>query len=279
MKMGALLAIPASTDISSLHLESEPGMMLAWTLQNYGAYIADSSGGPSFYIDADIGPNAAFNGSKREEFFNDFCFIDSTTNPPNQCVHMPFEERVNDGDGTGPNRTFYPWTRDVQKLVRALYLVDNNGRDSIGGGGTPRQPLAPPLAKTRFENDISAIVGNPDSAWVEFGVGAAYFSDSTAHSSNTAGTTATFAFTGTALSWIGLKCNVCGIANVSIDGGPATQVNTAGPGALFSGALTSEVVYTTPPLAAGTHTMVMTVTGNTTSGGHEIFIDALDVTP
>jgi len=270
MKMGALLAIPASTDINSLGLESEPGLMLAWTLQNYGAYIVDSTGGPGFYIDADIGPNAAFNGSKREEFFNDFCFIDSTTNPPNQCVHMPFQENVNDGDGT---HSFFPWTRDVQKLMQALYLVDNNGPDSIGGGGTPLQPLAPPLAITRFENDISAIVGNPDSAWVLHGPEAAAFSDGTAHSANTP-TTATFTFTGTALSWIGLKCSTCGTATVSIDGGTPTQVDTFDNNAPLGPGLTSGVVYTTPTLAAGSHTIVITILGTA-----DVFIDALDVTP
>jgi len=260
MKMGALLAIPTSTNINSLGLETVPGQMLAWTLQNYGAYIVDSTGGPSVNIDADIGPNAAFSGSKREEFFNDF--------------GMPFEERVNDGDGTHGNPPFgYGWTRDVQKLIQALYLVDNNGPNSIGGGGTPLQPLAPPLAKLRVENDSPAIVGNPDPAWVLRGTETAAFSDGTAHKANTP-TTATFNFTGTALSWIGLKCNTCGTANVSIDGGAATPVNTAGPAALGSQGLTSGVVYTTPALLAGSHTIVITV-----PGGAEIFIDALDVTP
>ena len=43
MKMGALLAIPASTDLGSLGLETEPASQLAWTLQNYGAYIVDDT--------------------------------------------------------------------------------------------------------------------------------------------------------------------------------------------------------------------------------------------
>ncbi|MFD2270369.1 hypothetical protein ACFS07_02445 [Undibacterium arcticum] len=38
-----------------------------------------------------------------------------------------------------------PWVRDMQRLVQALYVVNNNSPTSIGGGGTPRQPLAPPL--------------------------------------------------------------------------------------------------------------------------------------
>jgi hypothetical protein len=118
MKMGALLAIPASTNINALGLESVPGQMLAWTLQNYGAYIVDSTGGPGFVIGAETGPN----GSLRNQFAADF--------------GMPLEQRVNDNT---------PWSRDMQRLIQALYLVANNGPTSIGGGGTPLQPLAPAL--------------------------------------------------------------------------------------------------------------------------------------
>jgi chitodextrinase len=118
MKMGALLAIPASTDINALGLESLPGQMLAWTLQNYGAYIVDSTGGPGFVIGAETGPN----GSLRNQFAADF--------------GMALEQRVNDNT---------PWSRDMQRLIQALYLVANNGPTSIAGGGTPLQPLAPAL--------------------------------------------------------------------------------------------------------------------------------------
>jgi hypothetical protein len=82
------------------------------------------------------------------------------------------------------------------------------------------------------------------------------------------------------VSWIGLKCNTCGIASVSIDGGAATSVNTAGPAAVGSPGLASEPVFTASGLAAGvTHTLVITVTGNTASSGAHIIVDAFDVTP
>jgi hypothetical protein len=35
---------------------------------------------------------------------------------------------------------------DLQKVFSLLAVVDNNGPSSIGGGGTPRQPLAPPFS-------------------------------------------------------------------------------------------------------------------------------------
>jgi hypothetical protein len=118
MKMGALLAIPTGTNINDLGLESVPGQMLAWTLQNYGAYIVDSTGGPGFAISAETGPD----GSKADQFKADF--------------GMNLEQRVNINT---------PWSRDMQRLIPALYLVDNNGPSSIGGGGTPLQALAPLL--------------------------------------------------------------------------------------------------------------------------------------
>jgi hypothetical protein len=118
MKMGALLAIPASKDISTLGLETEPAKQLAWTLQNYGAYIVDDTYGPGFALNAENGPD----GSMRTQFRNDWGY--------------DLEQRVNNNSS---------WSRDMQKLITALSVVNNNSPTSIGGGGTPRQPLAPAL--------------------------------------------------------------------------------------------------------------------------------------
>ena len=118
MKMGALLAIPGSRDIASLNLESEPGRQLAWTLQNYGAYVVEDTFGPAFGIAIENGPD----GSLAAQFKADY--------------DMAFEQRANSNT---------PWSRDVQKLSQALYVVNNNSPTSIGGGGIPRQPLAPSL--------------------------------------------------------------------------------------------------------------------------------------
>jgi len=117
MKMGALLALPPSVDINTLGL-SEPGKQLAWTLQNYGAYIVDSYGGPVFGLDAESGPD----GDKGVEFYSDYGFHITTYA----------------GSGSA-------WTNDLQKIIPLLAVVDNNSPTSIGGGGTPRQPIAPPF--------------------------------------------------------------------------------------------------------------------------------------
>lgn len=124
MKMGSLLAIPASTNILALGLETEPGRMLAWTLQNYGTYIVDSTGGAALDFSAENGPDGSFDASFQAKW------------------GYPFEGRVHDGDGNASNAAF---VRDVRRVVAALYVVANNGPTSIGGGGTPRQPLAPAL--------------------------------------------------------------------------------------------------------------------------------------
>ena len=136
----------------------------------------------------------------------------------------------------------------------------------------------PPSGTQRFEETDPAVVGSPAGAWVRRGPEVAAFSGGTAASSDVSGATATFSFTGTAVSWFGLKCSICGIATVSIDGGAATSVDTAGPAAPGSPGLTSEAVFKSPPLGAGSHTMVITVTGTTTSGGAQIVVDAFDVT-
>ena len=45
-------------------------------------------------------------------------------------------------DFNGKSGKFY---NDFMKLFQALYIVDNNTPNSVGGGGTPRVELAPPI--------------------------------------------------------------------------------------------------------------------------------------
>lgn len=118
MRMGALLAIPVSTDIDELGLETMPARQLAWTLQNYGAYIVDDTYAPGFAFSVEDGPA----GSKMAEFKADWGF--------------DMEQKVASRSA---------WVRDIQRLARALHVVDNNSSTSIGGGGTPLQPLAPAI--------------------------------------------------------------------------------------------------------------------------------------
>ncbi len=119
MRMGALLALPPSVDIGAIGLTTEPGRQLAWTLQNYGAYIVDDTNGPQFALNAEVGPA----GSMREQFRTDWGY--------------DFEV---DSDVTDN-----PWAEDVKRIRPLLHVVDNNSPESVGGGGNPRQALLPPL--------------------------------------------------------------------------------------------------------------------------------------
>jgi hypothetical protein len=118
MKLGALLAIPATTSIGSLGLETEPGKQMAWTLQNYGTYIVDTYLGPDTGYAVEEGTAGSFS----EQFNRDY----------------GFKLQARYGDNT-------PWSRDLAKIRVALKVVKNNSVSSIGGGGTPLQPLAPAL--------------------------------------------------------------------------------------------------------------------------------------
>lgn len=118
MKMGALLAIPPATNLNALGLETVPARQLAWTLQNYGAYIVDDTYAPGFFLNAEVGPD----GSVPAQFKADY------------GLDMESKVVLNTA-----------WTRDIQRLAKALHVVTNNGPTSVGGGGTPRQPLAPAI--------------------------------------------------------------------------------------------------------------------------------------
>jgi hypothetical protein len=118
LKMGALLALPRSLNLDSIGLETEPGRKIAWTLQNYGAYVVDDTYGGGFGFCTEDGPAGSFT----TQFKNDY--------------GVSFTARANDSS---------PWMRDVQRIVTRLALVSNNSSSTVGGGGTPLQPVAAPL--------------------------------------------------------------------------------------------------------------------------------------
>jgi hypothetical protein len=90
------------------------------------------------------------------------------------------------------------------------------------------------------------------------------------------GATATFAFTGSGVRWLGFPCEVCGIATVLIDGVRVASVDTFAPARPKA----STVMYTSPRLAAGSHTLVIEVTqtANTASAYTFVVVDAFEVT-
>ena len=111
LRMGALLAIPAGVDVNGLGLQTAAAKKLAWTLQNYGAYVVDDTAWDADAFDSQSGVGTEFQ----------------------RVYGMPIETSSG------------PWRDDVMKLFAALSVVDNNSPTSIGGGGTPLQPLAPDI--------------------------------------------------------------------------------------------------------------------------------------
>lgn len=117
-KIGCLRAIPPSVNIDELGLETEPGRKIAWTLQNYGAYQVEGVPWARCMIAAEDGPDG--------------------------CVPQQFEKEWGYSMVT-QDETGNPWFRDMVKIFLELHIVTNNGPESIGGGGEPLQPLAPPI--------------------------------------------------------------------------------------------------------------------------------------
>ena len=99
--------------------------------------------------------------------------------------------------------------------------------------------------------------------------------DSTESWSTQAGASMTVTFTGTAVQWIGPKNNNGGIADVSIDGTQVATVDTyAAAGKEFQ-----QVLFSQTGLAAGSHTLTITVTGkqNAGSSADTVVVDAINV--
>lgn len=80
---------------------------------------------------------------------------------------------------------------------------------------------------------------------------------------------------GTSISWVGYRGPDAGIATVSVDGGPAVEVDTYA--AVFK---LQEVLFTASGLADTEHTLTITATGrkNPAASAAKIFVDAFDVT-
>lgn len=129
LKMGALLALPPSVNVDEPGwLQTQPARILAWTLQNYGAYVVDDTGWSVYAIATEYSPD----GDVTQEFQSTWGF--SMT----------------------PSSKSDPWAQDMDKIFGKLQVVDSwdaaahqkvaasNG--ALGaGGGAPRQPWAPAI--------------------------------------------------------------------------------------------------------------------------------------
>jgi hypothetical protein len=126
----------------------------------------------------------------------------------------------------------------------------------------------------RYENNDAAVAYGP-GGWSRNHVDRVW-SEGSAAVSNTLGSTVTFSFTGTSVSWIGCrKSSAGGRANVYIDGVLVREVNLSGVRYPLEGY--QMPVFRIDGLANGAHTLTLEVTSPT--GGSNVVVDAFDVHP
>jgi hypothetical protein len=128
MVEGALLAIPPNATEQSLGLTTAPGKKLFHALQDYGGYIVDDAADPSY--------NLAVENGVKQQFLAVYGYDFDTSSPS-------------------------PWFNDFKAIFGTLQVVANNGPTSIGGGGTPRAPLAAPASGPTSPGITAAVVASP----------------------------------------------------------------------------------------------------------------------
>ena len=125
----------------------------------------------------------------------------------------------------------------------------------------------------RFEETDPSVTYT--GSWTHGNINRAWSSGS-ASESLSPGAQATFSFTGTSVRWIGLHQYTTGIARVYVDGAFVTEVDTYAPTSS-----PQDTLFISPPLAAGSHTLTIEVTGrkNAASSNTWVVVDAFDVRP
>ena len=127
VRPGSLLALNTSININNLGLKTIPGLAIAWTLQNYGMYLADDSYWNAAALETEISPEGNYVTQFKKAWNMDFT---SSTNA---------------------------WAVDVRSLFRMLSVVNSwnknmwlnvsSSNGTLGaGGGFPLQSWAPPFA-------------------------------------------------------------------------------------------------------------------------------------
>jgi hypothetical protein len=125
-------------------------------------------------------------------------------------------------------------------------------------------------AVTRVEQDGAGVTYT--GTW--FPNSGTFNSGGSATMSVDAGSTATIAFNGTGVTWIGYQDQWSGIAQVSVDGTLTATIDT-----YASAEKAQSPIYTATGLPSGPHTLTITVTGqkSASSSNAWVWVDAFDV--
>lgn len=127
-------------------------------------------------------------------------------------------------------------------------------------------------ATTRTEDSSPTVV--LAGAWLNASM--ATLSGGSAHEAYLPGSTASFAFVGTGVTWISYRCTcTAGISNVYVDGKFAATIDTYAPAPQ-----PQAPVFSVSGLAPGPHNITIEVTGNYDPAGQTawVVVDAFDVT-
>jgi len=185
-----------------------------------------------------------------------------------------------DGAALGAEDTASPYavSWNTTAAGNGSHTLTATARDAAGNRTTSAPvtvTVSNAASSTRFEETSATLA--PAASWsgvTSASTGVALSGDFAVIAPD-AGATATFTFSGTGVSWIGFKCERCGIARVHLDGAVVATVDTYAP----TRPAASGSLFSTTGLAAGSHTLVIEVTGtnNASSVGPFIVVDAFDV--
>ena len=145
--------------------------------------------------------------------------------------------------------------------------TDGDGKSGASGSGGGFAGAGARIEETGITLSSGWTPASSDYGW----------SGGSAVQSSTAGATATVGFSGTSIRWLGSRGRGMGIATVSVDGGPAREVD------LFARP-DDEIhtpIITISDLSDGPHTLTITVTGRQggSATGNMVVLDAFDVQP
>jgi hypothetical protein len=190
-----------------------------------------------------------------------------------------------DGANLGAEDTTAPYSIpwDTTTASNGSHTLTAVARDTSGNQATSdpvtvtvSNPPPPPAAVQRYEETDPSV--SFSSGWIQDG-GWFAWSGGNAMESMTPGARATFTFTGTAVTWIGMRGPDSGIARVYVDGVYVSQVD------MFARSYEIHVpVFKAMNLTNGNHTLTIEVTGlkNTDSQAASspyalVVVDAFDV--
>jgi hypothetical protein len=197
----------------------------------------------------------------------------------------------------GPEDTTLPYsaTWDTKTVADGQHTLTAVARDAAAHSATSTITVSvsnAPRSPIRFENTDLSITYTPGTpapgqppAWFH-GSRSRDWSNGTSAFNRSAGSRATFQFTGTQVTWIGFRAFWAGIARVYVDDAFVSEIDlflpTCTPEQRVQGCIDEDdqaPVFTATGLAAGPHRIAVEVTGTRNPGAidNAVVVDAFDV--